>query len=145
MRCLLQRVRAASVEVGGQKVAGIGPGLLAFVCAMPADDVATAERLARKVTQLRIFRDAEERMNLSVADTGGEVLVVSQFTLAADTSRGNRPGYSGAAAPDIARPLVDAFIRAVAARGIAVQPGVFGADMLVRIENDGPVTIWLEN
>ena len=144
MRALLQRVAEARVTVEGRLVGEIGPGLLILLCAMREDTGAEAEALARRIARLRIFRDAADKMNLSLADTGGAALVVSQFTLAADTSRGNRPGFSAAAAPELGRALYEAFSAHMRAQGIAVANGEFGADMTVALVNDGPVTIWLD-
>jgi D-tyrosyl-tRNA(Tyr) deacylase len=143
VRALLQRVEAASVEVGGERVAAIGPGLLALVAAGQGDDGDRARQLAGKIARLRIFADAEGRMNRSVVDAGGEVLVVSQFTLYADTSRGNRPGFTGAAEPALGRELVEVVADELRELGLAVQTGRFGAHMRVALVNDGPVTIWL--
>jgi D-tyrosyl-tRNA(Tyr) deacylase len=144
MRALLQRVAEASVTVEGEVVGQIGPGLLVFVCAMPGDTEETGAKLAAKISKLRLFRDAADKMNLSLPQTGGAALVVSQFTLAADTSRGNRPGFSGAADPALAEALYQQFARDLAALGIPVATGRFGADMSVALVNDGPVTIWLD-
>jgi D-tyrosyl-tRNA(Tyr) deacylase len=144
MRCLLQRVSQAKVEVGGRVIGEIGRGLLILVCAMRGDDEANGEQLARKVVNLRIFADEAGKMNRSLADIGGSALVVSQFTLAADTSRGNRPGFSLAAEPGLGRELYERFCNAVRAHGVEVATGEFGADMQVGLTNDGPVTIWLE-
>ena len=144
MRALLQRVARASVAVDGAVVGEIGPGLAILVCAMRGDDADTARALALKVSKLRIFRDDEGRMNRSVLDAGGAALVVSQFTLAADTSRGNRPGFSSAAPPDAGEALYGAFAAALADLGLTVATGRFGADMMVEICNDGPVTVWLD-
>ena len=144
MRALVQRVRHAQVDVAGRRVGEIGAGLLILVCAMQGDTGAEADRLAAKIARLRIFADADGRMNLSLAQTGGGALVVSQFTLAADTLRGNRPGFSAAAAPEEGRRLVERFTDAVAAQGIATATGEFGADMDVSLVNEGPVTIWLD-
>ena len=144
MRALLQRVTRASVTVADETVGKIGPGLLILVCAMPGDTAQSAERLAAKVSKLRLFRDAEGRMNLSLAQTGGGALVVSQFTLAADTSRGNRPGFSGAAAPEEAETLYLHFAQALRDLGHPVETGRFGTEMAVDLTNDGPVTIWLD-
>ena len=143
MRALLQRVSRASVTVEGAVVGEIGAGLLILICAMQGDTEAEADRLAAKVVKLRIFQDAAGKMNLSVRDVGGAALVVSQFTLAADL-RGNRPGFSYAAAPVEANRLYEYFTRRIAAEGIAVQNGIFGADMDVSLNNDGPVTIWID-
>lgn len=143
MRALIQRVSEASVAVDGEVVGRIGPGLLVLVCAMPGDGAAEVEKLAQKIAKLRIFKDAEGRMNLSVKDAGGAALVVSQFTLAADL-RGNRPGFSYAAAPDEANRLYEAFADRLAQLGVPVERGRFGADMDVRLLNQGPVTIWMD-
>ena len=144
MRALIQRVTEARVEIGGATVGEIGPGLLILVCAMQGDTEADADALAAKIAKLRIFRDDAGKMNRSVLDTGGAALVVSQFTLAADTSRGNRPGFSTAAPPDVGERLYQHFAGAVAALGIPVATGRFGADMAVSLVNDGPVTIWID-
>jgi D-tyrosyl-tRNA(Tyr) deacylase len=128
------------------KVIGeIAGGLLILICAVEGDSVAEAELLARKVAKLRIFCDEEDCMNRSITDIGGSALVVSQFTLAADLSRGNRPGFSRAAAPEVGRELYEQFCRLIAAEGIAVETGEFGADMAVSLINDGPVTIWMDS
>ena len=145
MRALVQRVSEAQVRVDGAVVGEIGPGLLILVCAMQGDDAARAEALADKIARLRIFRDEANKMNLSLRDTGGAALVVSQFTLAADTSRGNRPGFSAAAPPDQGRALYEHFAAHLAASGIPTARGFFAADMKVALVNDGPVTLWLEN
>ena len=144
VRALLQRVSEASVEVGGERIAAIGPGLLALVAAGEGDDQARAAQLAGKIARLRVFADDEGRMNRSVSDTGGELLVVSQFTLYADVSRGNRPGFTGAAEPELGRELVDAVCAELKVLGLPVQTGRFGAHMRVALVNDGPVTIWLD-
>lgn len=148
MRALLQRVTQASVTVEGETVGAIGSqaggGLLVLVCAMPQDDTATAEALALKIAKLRLFKDAAGKMNLSLIQTGGAALVVSQFTLAADTRRGTRPGFSYAAKPDLAEQLYVHFTAALRAFSIPVETGRFGADMSVTLTNDGPVTIWLD-
>ena len=144
MRALIQRVSEARVAIGGATVGEIGPGLLILICAMQGDSEAQADAMAAKIAKLRIFRDDAGKMNRSILDTGGAALVVSQFTLAADTSRGNRPGFSQAAPPDLGEQLYDHFAGAVAALGIPVATGRFGADMAVSLVNDGPVTIWIE-
>lgn len=144
MRALVQRVTEASVEVEGAVIGQTGPGLLVLVCAMQGDDETAADKLAARVAKLRIFRDDGDRMNRSVLDIGGGALVVSQFTLAADTRTGNRPGFSSAAAPEDGRRLYERFAESLRTQGIAVQTGSFGADMKVRLVNDGPVTIWLD-
>lgn len=145
MRALIQRVSDARVEVDAETVGQIDAGLLILVCAMPGDDDATAQALAAKIAKLRIFRDAEGKMNLSLLQAGGSALVVSQFTLAADTSRGNRPGFSSAAAPDDAKRRYEAFAQAMADQGVHVERGRFGAEMRVSLTNDGPVTLWLDS
>jgi D-aminoacyl-tRNA deacylase len=143
MRALVQRVSEAAVAVEGERLGAIGPGLLVLVCAMQGDDEAASQRLARRVVNLRIFRDAEGRMNRSLFDTRGAALVVSQFTLAAET-RGNRPGFSTAADPETGHLLYQHFCAEVAGHGVPVERGVFGAEMKVSLVNDGPVTIWLD-
>ncbi|WP_319826143.1 D-aminoacyl-tRNA deacylase [Thalassovita sp.] len=144
MRALLQRVRHAAVEVDGKTIGQTGPGLLILVCAMEGDTNAQADHLAAKISKLRIFKDNLGKMNLSVRDIGGSALVVSQFTLAADTSRGNRPGFSTAAAPDEGKRLYEYFAKQLESHDIPVETGEFGADMAVSLLNDGPVTIWME-
>jgi D-tyrosyl-tRNA(Tyr) deacylase len=144
VRALVQRVRSARVTVEGRPTGEIGPGLLILICAMRGDTEAEADQLAVKIVKLRIFRDAEDKMNLSLRDSGGAALVVSQFTLAADTSRGNRPGFSTAAPPDEGDRLYRYFSDRLRAEGIAVANGEFGADMDVALVNQGPVTIWLD-
>ena len=143
MRALVQRVSEARVSVAGEAVGAIGPGLLVLVCAMRGDTEAAADRLARRVAALRIFRDEAGRMNRALLETGGAALVVSQFTLAAET-RGNLPGFATAAEPELGRRLYERFARALAAQGPEVATGRFGADMAVALVNDGPVTIWLD-
>lgn len=145
MRALLQRVSEAAVRVDGAVIGECGPGLLILVCAMQGDATPEAERLAAKISRLRIFPDEAGRMNRSLLDIAGSALVVSQFTLAADTSRGNRPGFSAAAPPAEGEQLYEHFAAALAGLGIPVQTGRFGADMKVSLVNDGPVTIWLES
>ena len=144
MRALIQRVTRARVEVEGETIGRTGAGLLVLVCAMQGDSEAQAGQLAAKIARLRIFRDEAGRMNRSVLDTGGGALVISQFTLAADTSRGNRPGFSAAAPPDLGERLYGHFAAQLAAQGVAVETGRFGADMAVTLVNDGPVTIWMD-
>ncbi|MBI5719490.1 MAG: D-tyrosyl-tRNA(Tyr) deacylase [Burkholderiales bacterium] len=142
MLALLQRVREARVEVAGAVVGAIGPGLLMFVCAEPADTEATAARLVAKVLKLRIFADEVGKMNRSLADVFGGLLIVSQFTLAADTSGGNRPGFGGAAPPQQGRSLYEAVLQLARAQHAGpVEAGRFGAEMQVHLVNDGPVTI----
>jgi D-aminoacyl-tRNA deacylase len=144
MRALIQRAASASVRVGDRLTGEIGPGLLILICAMQGDAEADADRLAARIAKLRVFRDDAGKMNLSLADTGGAALVVSQFTLAADTSRGNRPGFSAAAPPDVGKALYLWFSDALRALGVTVANGEFGADMDVALVNQGPVTIWLD-
>jgi D-tyrosyl-tRNA(Tyr) deacylase len=131
------------VSVDGTTVGEIGPGLMILVCAMQGDTEAQADKLAAKIAKLRIFKDDQGKMNLSIKDAGNAALIVSQFTLAADL-RGNRPGFSPAASPDEGKRLYDHFTTRIAAEGIAVQNGIFGADMDVSLVNQGPVTIWLD-
>jgi D-tyrosyl-tRNA(Tyr) deacylase len=144
MRALVQRVARASVTVAGETVGQTGPGLLILVCAMRGDGDAAARQMAAKVAKLRIFPDDAGRMNRSVLDMGGGALVVSQFTLAADTARGNRPGFAAAAPPEEGARLYELFAAELAGQGVPVETGRFGADMQVALVNDGPVTIWME-
>jgi len=137
-------VTQASVTVEGAVIGEIGPGLLILVCAMQGDTEAEADKLVQKIVKLRIFKDEAGKMNMNLRDAGGAALVVSQFTLAADTSRGNRPGFSPAASPDEGRRLYEYFAGQLQTEGIAVATGRFGADMAVALINDGPVTIWLD-
>ena len=141
MMGLLQRVCRAHVEVVGQTIGAIGPGLLAFVCAEQGDSEAEADKLLAKMLKLRIFADAAGKMNCSLQEVGGGMLIVSQFTLAADTSGGNRPGFSQAAAPAEGARLYDYFLARARAMHPEVACGRFGADMQVHLVNDGPVTI----
>lgn len=144
MRALIQRVTQASVTVERNIIGQIGPGLLILICAMQGDGEKQADQLAAKIAKLRIFTDDAGKMNRSVKDIGGAVLVVSQFTLAADTSRGNRPGFSTAAAPADGERLYEYFANQMTAQDLPVQTGQFGADMAVDLTNDGPVTIWMD-
>ncbi|MFT4783816.1 MAG: D-tyrosyl-tRNA(Tyr) deacylase [Paracoccaceae bacterium] len=144
MRALVQRVTEASVKVDGQIIGQIEGGFLVLMCAMHGDSEAQADKLVSKLIKLRIFSDENGKMNRSLRDIGGAALVVSQFTLAADVSRGNRPGFSDAAPPDQGAHLYEYFKTNLAAAGIPVQSGQFGADMAVHLINDGPVTIWLD-
>jgi D-aminoacyl-tRNA deacylase len=144
VRALLQRVSRASVSVAGDVVGEIGPGYLILICAMQGDGDLHAEKLAAKIAKLRLFKDEVGKMNLSIKDIGGSALIVSQFTLAAEL-RGNRPGFSYAAPPDEAKRLYDLFTAKIAANGIPVANGIFGADMDVSLNNDGPVTIWMDS
>ncbi len=144
MRIVLQRVSHAAVEVDGQELSRIGAGLLALVCVAVGDDAAVARRAAQKVAGLRLFEDAAGKMNLDLAGVGGEVLVVSQFTLLADTSRGRRPSFEGAAPGDVAAPLIELFAETLRQSGFAVATGRFAAHMRVELINDGPVTLVLD-
>ena len=145
MRALLQRVSQASVSVDGKEVGSCGAGLLILVCAMSGDTPEQTAKMAAKISKLRIFKDETGKMNRSILDIGGSALVVSQFTLAADTRSGNRPGFSNAARPDEGRILYEKFTADLASLGLAVETGEFGADMSVNLTNDGPVTIWLDD
>jgi D-tyrosyl-tRNA(Tyr) deacylase len=146
MRLVIQRVREASVTVDGTITGQIGPGLLVLAGCAPTDDEAAMTWLARKLVNLRIFSDENGQMNRSVLDIGGQVLVVSQFTLLADARKGNRPSYIGAAPPAVAEPLYERFVALVAQElGQPVPTGIFGADMQVHLLNDGPVTIILDS
>ncbi len=144
MRVLLQRVKRGSVSVGSQSVAEIGKGLVILIGVGHHDSEKEAKFLAEKSATLRIFEDSEGKMNLSLLDVGGEALVVSQFTLYADTRKGRRPAFTDAAPPQLAEPLVEIFAQHMRSLGIPTQMGVFGAEMLVEILNDGPVTIYME-
>ena len=144
MRALIQRVSAAAVAIDGKTVGETGPGLLILICAMAGDAPDAPARMAAKIAKLRIFKDAAGKMNLSLLDTHRSALIVSQFTLAGDTSRGNRPGFSSAAPPEDGRAAYEAFVAEVAKLGIATATGQFGADMAVTLTNDGPVTLWVE-
>ncbi len=143
MRIVVQRVTSASVTVEGEVVGAIAQGLLVLLGIATDDTAAEVDRLAGKVARLRIFEAGDGKFDLSVLDVGGEILVVSQFTLLADTARGNRPGFSDAARPEVAKPLVERFCAALSSHGISVATGVFGARMSVELVNDGPVTIVL--
>lgn len=144
MRVLIQRVSRASVTVDGQVLSQIGKGLLILLGIGHGDGEEQAEYLADKIASLRVFEDDAGKANLSVLDVGGEAIVVSQFTLYADTRKGRRPSFTDAALPDVAAPLVERFIESLRRRGVPTKSGQFGAHMLVEIHNDGPVTIWLE-
>jgi len=144
MRALIQRVTSAAVEVDGQTIGAIDHGLLILVCAMQGDTPANSQKLAAKISKLRIFKDEAGKMNTSLIDTQGAALIVSQFTLAADTSRGNRPGFSNAADPTTGQALYQQFILDMQDLGVPTQTGQFGADMRVSLTNDGPVTIMLD-
>jgi D-tyrosyl-tRNA(Tyr) deacylase len=144
MRALLQRTTGARVRVDREVVGEIGPGMVVLLGVGPDDTEPIADDLARKAAELRIFRDDDGRTNRSLLDVGGAALVVSQFTLFADTRRGRRPGFTGAASPDLAASLVDRFAAALRGLGITVAQGRFGAEMAVELVNDGPFTIWLD-
>jgi len=145
MRALIQRVAEAEVAVSGETVGRIGTGLLVFLGVAESDEAADLDYLARKVPALRIFPDEAGKLNLSVAEAGGSLLVVSQFTLIADTAKGNRPSFFRAARPEKAVPAYEEFVARMRATGLTVATGVFGADMKVRLLNDGPVTILLDS
>jgi len=150
MRALLQRVteaRVSLVDDGGTEtpLAAIGPGLVVLVCAEPADTDETAQFFARKVANMRMFEDAEGKTNLSIQDVGGQALVISQFTLAADWKRGNRPGFSGAADPQTAERLYLKFVDFLRAEGVDAATGKFRSHMRVSLTNDGPFTIWMDS
>jgi D-tyrosyl-tRNA(Tyr) deacylase len=145
VRALIQRVSRASVTVGGERLAEIGQGLVVLLGVAAGDTAEDAHRLARKTAEMRIFSDADGRFNLSLLDVQGEAMVVSQFTLLADTRRGRRPSFSRAAPPEEAEPLVEAFAADLRETGVAVRMGRFGAHMLVEIHNEGPVTIFLDS
>jgi D-tyrosyl-tRNA(Tyr) deacylase len=144
MRAVLQRVRRGRVIVDEKVVAEIQGGLVALVGVGPADNEQNTRLMAEKIAYLRIFEDDQEKMNLSVRDVGGSVIVVSQFTLYADARKGRRPSFTDAAPPEVARPLVERLAELLRGHGVPTQTGEFGAHMLVDIENDGPVTILLE-
>jgi D-tyrosyl-tRNA(Tyr) deacylase len=144
MIALIQRVSAAHVEVEGTTIAAIGAGILALVAVQPGDGEAQAERLLERMLGYRVFPDAEGRMNLSLAETGGDLLLVSQFTLAADTRKGMRPGFSTAAAPAEAERWFNRLVDLAKSRHPRVEIGRFGAHMRLHLVNDGPVTFWLE-
>ena len=145
MRALIQRVSQASVTVDGSLVSEIKYGLLILICAMNQDNELDAERMASKISKIRIFNDEMGKMNKSILDIGGEALIVSQFTLAADTTRGNRPGFSSAAQPDKGKKLYESFTSQFRGYGIKCKMGVFGADMKVSLLNDGPTTVWFDS
>ena len=145
MRALIQRVSQANVKIDDKTVSEINQGLLVLVCAMSEDEESDAEQMALKISKIRIFNDENGKMNKSIIDIAGEALVVSQFTLAADTSRGNRPGFSYAAHPEKGEKLYEFFIKKLEEIGINCRKGVFGGDMKVSLVNDGPTTIWLDN
>ena len=144
MRTVLQRVTRGCVSVDDQTVAEIGPGLVILLGIGQDDGEEQARYLAQKIANLRIFEDDEGKMNRSVLDIGGKAIVISQFTLYADTRKGRRPSFTDAALPGTASPLVERFVELLEEQGVPTQTGVFGAHMLVEIANDGPVTIWME-
>jgi D-tyrosyl-tRNA(Tyr) deacylase len=144
MRVVLQRVKHGSVKIGEDTIAEMGPGLVILLGIGPTDGEDEARYLSEKIANLRIFEDEEGKINRSILDMGGEAIVVSQFTLYADTRKGRRPSFTQAAPPEIASPLVNRFAELLAERGVPTQTGEFGAQMLVEITNDGPVTIWME-
>ena len=144
MRALLQRTTGASVAVAGDVVGTIEGGLVVLLGVGPADDEATADALARRIVELRIFRDAAGRTNSSLTDVGGAILLISQFTLFADTRRGRRPGFTGAAPPDQAERLYERVAATLRGLGVDVATGRFGEEMAVQLTNDGPFTIWLD-
>lgn len=141
MRAVIQRVKKTSLSVGGQSISEIEGGLAVYLAVSPADSEKSAELMAKKIAMLRVFEDGQGKMNLSVQDVRGEVLLISQFTLYGDCSHGNRPSFIGAARPEQAQPLYERTAEAIAAYGIPVKTGVFGADMQIEQQNDGPVTI----
>ncbi len=145
MKALLQRVAGARVEAGGRVAGKIGKGLLIFLCAMKGDTDKDLDYLVRKVSALRIFADDQGKMNLSVTDVGGEVLAISQFTLAASTRKGNRPSFDEAEGPARAKSMYDEFVRRLEETGLTVRTGVFGAAMAVSLTNDGPVTVLVDS
>lgn len=145
MRAILQRVNYGQVTVDGRVIAKCSKGLVILLGIGPDDNAEKAGALVKKIAQMRIFEDSQGKMNLSLLDVQGEAIVVSQFTLFADTRRGNRPSFVNAAPPDLARPLVDLFVEEFRKLNIHTETGEFGAHMQVGLENDGPVTIWLEN
>lgn len=144
MRALLQRVKSGKVIVEDQPVAAIGYGLVILLGIGHRDGEEQARFLAEKIATLRIFEDEDGKFNRSILDVGGSAIIVSQFTLYADTRKGRRPSFTDAALPEVAAPLVDKFAEFLRGQGVPTQTGVFGAHMLVEIQNDGPVTIWLE-
>jgi D-tyrosyl-tRNA(Tyr) deacylase len=144
MRVVLQRVKHGSVKIGEDSVAEIGAGLVILLGIGPTDGEDEARYFSEKIANLRIFEDEEGKINRSILDVGGEAIVVSQFTLYADTRKGRRPSFTQAAPPEIAGPMVNRFAELLAEQGVPTQTGEFGAHMLVEIANDGPVTIWME-
>lgn len=144
MLALIQRVSSAAVDIADERVAEIGPGLLVLVCIQPDDEAILVQRLLQRLLKLRVFADDQGRFNHSLIDTHGGLLLVPQFTLAADLSSGHRPSFSGAASPEQGRQLFDQLVEAAKQQWPQTAAGVFGADMQVSLVNDGPVTLWLE-
>ena len=144
MRAVIQRVKKANVSVSEKTVGKCGVGALILVCAMKNDSLIESEKLVSKITKMRIYQDDEQKMNRSLLDVGGSALVISQFTLAADLKRGNRPGFSEAASPENAKLLYNHFVSCLEQAGISTETGKFGSEMLVDLTNDGPVTICLD-
>ena len=144
MRVVLQRVKSGRVLVAGHTIAQINKGFVILLGIAPQDGESQALTLVEKIANLRVFEDEQGKMNLSILDVHGEALVVSQFTLYADTRKGRRPSFTDAASPDVARPLVERFVELLRQHGVPTQIGEFGAHMLVEIANDGPVTLWLD-
>ena len=145
LRALIQRVSEASVTVNNKLIAEINHGFLILICAMAGDEMLDAERMAAKISKIRIFNDESGKMNRSILDIRGSSLVVSQFTLAADTSRGNRPGFSYAASPEQGKKFYERFVEELVKLGVPSQKGLFGEDMKVSLVNDGPTTIWIDS
>ena len=144
MRALIQRVSHGKVSVADETIAEINKGIVILLGVGNDDGEEQAQYLAKKIAEMRIFEDEQGKTNLSLLDVGGEAIVVSQFTLYADTRKGRRPSFINAARPELAEPLVDRFVELIKGHGIPTQTGKFGAHMLVEIDNDGPVTIWME-
>ena len=145
MRALLQRVSEASVSLEGEVLSAIGPGLVVLVCTEKGDDEAAADFFASKIAKMRLFADADGKTNLSILDVGGEALIISQFTLAADWRKGNRPGFSAAADPETAERLYEYLCKQLAAEGVPVKTGRVRSHMAVNLVNDGPMTIWMDS
>ena len=144
MRAVIQRINGAEITINGGETRKVGEGLVVFICAMEGDTDAQADFLVQKVCGLRVFKDENDKMNRSLADVGGGLLIVSQFTLYGDCRKGNRPSFTGAARPETAIPLYEKFIARCRESGLPVETGEFGADMKVELLNDGPVTLWMD-
>lgn len=144
MKALIQRVKNASVTINGELYSSVGAGMLVLLGVQKSDTAENAEKLAQKLLNLRIFEDENEKMNLSIQDVSGEILVVSQFTLCADCRKGTRPSFDSAAAPEVANKLYEDFVKNLKASGLKIETGKFRAMMDVSLVNDGPVTFWLE-